>query len=127
MIELIIVISIIGVLAAIAVPKFLHVREMANTAKIQMDLSTINTAIAMYQTDRGMYPKNVETDLKDYIVDVEKLRPPTGTYLLKDGSTGEVTTQKYAISSDTKEATLDGHTLAAFGSGEQSASKKSGS
>lgn len=127
MIELIVVISIIGVLAAIAVPKFMHVREMANTAKIQMDLSTINAAIAMYQTERGKYPKNVESDLKDYIVDAEKLKPPTGTYLLKDGKTGEVTTQRYAISADTKEATLDGHTLAEFGSSEQGASKTSGS
>ncbi|BEU88476.1 hypothetical protein TAMA11512_19400 [Selenomonas sp. TAMA-11512] len=127
MIELIVVISIIGVLAAIAVPKFMHVREMANTSKIQMDLSTINSAIAMYQTEKGSYPKNIETDLKDYIVDADKLKPPAGTYLLKDGKRGEVTTQRYAITADTKEATLDNHTLAEFGSSEQRAGSASGS
>ncbi|WP_346354487.1 type II secretion system protein [Azotosporobacter soli] len=47
LVELMVVISIIGVLAAIAVPKFANATDSARGGKIQADLATIDSAIQM--------------------------------------------------------------------------------
>ena len=43
--EVILMVMVIGILASIAVPRFSNVTASANTAKIQADLATIDTAI----------------------------------------------------------------------------------
>ena len=57
--ELLVVVSIIGILAAIAVPKFTSSTEYARAAKIQADLRTIAGAVALYHADMGEYPENI--------------------------------------------------------------------
>ncbi len=52
MLEMLIVISIIGVLAAVAVPRFTNAITMANTARVQSDLQVLNSAIVMYQAEK---------------------------------------------------------------------------
>lgn len=47
LVELVIVIAVIGILAAIAVPKFSELTANANGAKVLADLRTIDSAIAM--------------------------------------------------------------------------------
>ncbi|MDU4959774.1 MAG: type II secretion system protein [Sporomusaceae bacterium] len=47
LVELVIVIAIIGILAAMAVPKFGELTANANGAKVLADLRTIDSAIAM--------------------------------------------------------------------------------
>ena len=48
LIELMIVIAIIGILAAIAIPRFSNATNSANVAKAQADLSTLDSAITVY-------------------------------------------------------------------------------
>ena len=51
LIELLIVVAIIGILAAIAVPNFMNARMRAKVSRVHADLRTIRTAIGMYITD----------------------------------------------------------------------------
>ena len=76
--EVILMVMIIGILATVAVPRFNSVTAKANTAKIQSDLSTLDTAISIYYMENGKYPESI-SDLKDYVKDVDDLKPPTGS------------------------------------------------
>ncbi|SFT52478.1 general secretion pathway protein G [Selenomonas sp. GACV-9] len=78
-----IAVMIIGVVATIAVPKFNSMIVMANTSKIQADLSTLDAAVAVYEAQEGNVPTEL-SQLKDYVNDVEKLKPPVGECFLKD-------------------------------------------
>ena len=55
LIELLIVVAIIGILAAIAVPNFLNAQIRAKIAKAESELKTFATACEMYRTDHGKY------------------------------------------------------------------------
>ncbi len=56
LIELLIVVAIIGVLAAIAVPNFLNAQVRAKIARVRSDLRSLALAIDSYHLDRGAYP-----------------------------------------------------------------------
>lgn len=84
LIEVLIVCTMIGVLAAIAVPKFGNSVAMANTAKMQADLETIDTAIVLYEMDNGEPPDEM-ADLDTYITDLDSLKPPAGKCKTKEG------------------------------------------
>ncbi len=53
LIELLIVVAIIGILAAIAVPNFLNAQLRAKIGRVKSDLRSIQTAIEMYSADHG--------------------------------------------------------------------------
>ena len=55
LIELLIVVAIIGILAAIAVPNFLNARMRATIAKMQTDLRALGDALHMYRIDNKCY------------------------------------------------------------------------
>ena len=63
LIELLVVISIIGVLSAVAIPKFMDSAATARTAKVQTDLSAIDSAISLYSiaNNGGIPLYNVNT------------------------------------------------------------------
>jgi general secretion pathway protein G len=56
LIELLIVVAIIGILAAIAVPNFLNAQIRAKVARAQADIRSIITAIESYQISNNSYP-----------------------------------------------------------------------
>ena len=114
MVELIVYIAVVGVILAVAVPKYNNAIAMANTARIQADLQTLDGAILMYYTETGTYPTGVG-DLAEYVKNVTELQPPKGRCLLKDGSTLEITAQSYTLDQNTNEAQCQGHSLAEFG------------
>lgn len=77
LVELMVVIAILGVLAAIAIPKFGDATATANTAKIQADLRTIDAAIVMHQAQLGKDPADVDALVTAGLL-VEKPKPPSG-------------------------------------------------
>lgn len=56
LIELLIVVAIIAILAAIAVPNFLHAQLRAKVARCQADFHQLQLAIESYRTDNITYP-----------------------------------------------------------------------
>ncbi len=68
LIELMIVIAIIGILAAIAIPQFTSYRERAYIASMKADCNAIRVAEEAYFADNAEYKttENPAIDLKDY-------------------------------------------------------------
>jgi type II secretion system protein G len=62
LIELMIVVAIIGILAAIAIPLYANIQTRARVAKAQADLRTLASSVSMYQAHTGSFP-NVITEL----------------------------------------------------------------
>ena len=81
LVELLVVVAIIGVLAAIAIPRFTDATAAANGAKIQADLRTIDSAIMMYFAATGGYPANIAALVPNYLAKAPE--PPTGTAIIK--------------------------------------------
>ena len=79
LVELLVVVAIIGVLAAVAIPKFTGATDEAKVAKIKADMRTIGSAIALYQAkNNGTNP----TDLAILVTDkylASEPKDPDGT------------------------------------------------
>ncbi|MBN1476859.1 prepilin-type N-terminal cleavage/methylation domain-containing protein [Candidatus Sumerlaeota bacterium] len=56
LIELLIVVAIIAILAAIAVPNFLEAQTRAKVSRVKADMRTITTAVEAYRVDYNGWP-----------------------------------------------------------------------
>ncbi len=56
LIELLIVVAIIGILAAIAIPNFLQAQVRSKVARVLSDLRTVSVAVESYRVDCNDYP-----------------------------------------------------------------------
>jgi len=56
LIELLIVVAIIAILAAIAVPNFLEAQTRAKVSRTKADMRTVATALESYRVDSNRYP-----------------------------------------------------------------------
>src|SRR4030095_5840950 len=61
LVELIIVIAIIGILAAIAIPSFKPAPDKAREAVLKTDLHTMREALDQYFADKAHYPDSLDT------------------------------------------------------------------
>lgn len=117
MLEVLITVTILGILATFAVPRFANATTLANTAKVASDLQTLDSAIAIYEMEKGTRPRNL-TDLADYITDVASLKPPKGECRLRNGETVNVTSDMaYTIElKDSSDKNVASYTRAYLGS-----------
>lgn len=65
LLELLVVMTIIGILAAIAVPSLRDSPQRAREATLRADLFTFRSVIDQYKGDKGNYPADLETLVKD--------------------------------------------------------------
>lgn len=71
LIELLIVVAIIGIVAGIAIPRFLGARTVARVTRAFADMRTIADALEMYFTDENQYPLTLaDADLATYITSI---------------------------------------------------------
>lgn len=102
LIELLIVVAIIGILAAIAVPNFLNAQTRAKVARVKGDLKAVGSALEMYRLDQNGYPQGPGADLLilitelttpvSYISNVNMLDPFGGADKFSYGSSFELQT-----------------------------------
>jgi type IV pilus assembly protein PilA len=105
LIELMIVVAIIGILAAIAIPLYANVQQRARVAKAQADARALASAISIYSAHMGSLPVLL-TDLTSAVVNsanqsagpfMARIPPPLGdwaayTYTSSAAGTFSVTT-----------------------------------
>ena len=64
LIELLIVVAIIAILSAIAVPNFMEAQVRAKASRARSDLRSLATAIESYRIDQNRYPTMIEAGFK---------------------------------------------------------------
>lgn len=67
LVELLIVVAVIGILAALLTANYIGVRQRARDAQRKADLKQIQSALELYRADQGSYPttlSNCGTSLK---------------------------------------------------------------
>ncbi|MBI2104562.1 MAG: type II secretion system major pseudopilin GspG [Candidatus Omnitrophica bacterium] len=60
LVELMLVVVIIGVLAAMVVPRLAGRTEQAKIARAKSDIASIGVALDLYELDAGQYPDSLE-------------------------------------------------------------------
>lgn len=64
MVELVVVIAILGILAGLAIPRFIGATETARGARVIADLRTVESALSMYYAKNGnFYDSATSTNL----------------------------------------------------------------
>lgn len=76
LIELLIVVAIIGILAAIAVPNFLEAQARAKVARARADMKTVASAMELYIVDHNEYPYCDPEKDHSYLSDITVLTTP---------------------------------------------------
>lgn len=61
LVELLIVIIVIAVLAAVAIPKFQNSSQRAQESAARADLKVLRQAIASFQMDTSLYPMSIDS------------------------------------------------------------------
>jgi len=85
LIELLIVVAIIAILAAIAVPNFLEAQTRAKVSRVKADMRSLATAVETYAVDNNKYPYYLHPLDEDFATDYGNRATPItdGRYELR--------------------------------------------
>ncbi len=83
LVEILIVVVILGILAAIVVPKFSGRTEQARVTAAQSQISTFGTALDAFEVDNGYFPKG-KNGLSDLVQQPRDAQNWKGPYLKSD-------------------------------------------
>ena len=119
LIELIVVIAILGILAGIAIPRFMDAQAAARGSKIVADLRTIDSAATIYYAKNGQYPDAISTAspaATDGFISSNLAAwpvPNAGTFIVPQLTGGaktfkDITATYYTLTADGR-AEYDGH------------------
>ena len=111
--EIILMVMVVGILATMAVPQFEKITAAANTSKVQSDLAAINTAVAVYQMEKGTTPSysDLTANNATYFENGAP-QPPTGKIYI-NGEITDIGSTGYNINGDGK-ATFNSQTADKF-------------
>src|ERR1017187_11002071 len=83
LVELLLFLVILGILAAIVLPRFPNRTKQAKVAATQTQIATFKTALDAYEVDNGYYPKG-KSGLMDLIQQPRDAQNWRGPYLQSD-------------------------------------------
>jgi prepilin-type N-terminal cleavage/methylation domain-containing protein len=87
LVELLVVISIMAILAAITLPNFMGARERARDAQRISDMNAVKNALRMYYNDHQSYPASIDVGMTGYMSSIMNLGY-TYTYVQTPGGDG---------------------------------------
>jgi prepilin-type N-terminal cleavage/methylation domain-containing protein len=97
LIELMIVIAIIAILAAILVPNFIRARAQGQVTACKSNLKNIGTAMEMYSTDAaGRYPTSLNNLTPNYLKSIPTC-PSAGSATYTGGFTSASNPDAYTV------------------------------
>ena len=117
LIELMLAITVIGLLAAVAAPKVSHVLAVSRSQKVAADLQMLDAAVVMYEVEHGSLPKGKDIgELKDYVEQIDSVRPPAGSAVIVNGTQTSLAAEEYELTKGvgTMRATWNGKYAEAF-------------
>ena len=95
LIELLIVVAIIAILAAIAVPNFMEAQVRSKVARAKTDMRTMTTALEQYHVDNNGYP-DIFTRLNTITTPIQYISTvPRDVFRLQQASGGGFQRQRY--------------------------------
>jgi general secretion pathway protein G len=105
LLELLVVMAIIGILAAIGIASYGTVQSKARDARRKSDLENVARALEMYRNDVGSYPAAISLDGSEFhnptqpsVIYMQKTpEDPRGTYLYEPQSVGSGTNNAYLL------------------------------
>jgi prepilin-type N-terminal cleavage/methylation domain-containing protein len=112
LVELVVVIAILGILAGIAIPRYIDMQEEARGAKVLADLRTIESAATLFATKNGYLPYRAVPTVSSFSGNISQFVPnylaawpaaPTGIMRIT-GNDGTV--YRYKIGTDTQKNAL---------------------
>ncbi|MFV0602614.1 type II secretion system protein [Phascolarctobacterium faecium] len=116
LVELVVVIAILGILAGLAIPRFMDATISARGAKVAADLRIIETALTLQYAEKGTEAKNIQELVNNnYLASVPT--PITAGSKFKIGDyifVAKTSSGGYEIKNDTNNhprATFDGNTV----------------
>ncbi len=77
LLELLVVMTIIGILAAIAIPALKNSPQKAREAALREDLFTLRSCLDQYHGDKGHYPTDLQTLVTDGYIRMVPMDPIT--------------------------------------------------
>jgi general secretion pathway protein G len=83
LVELLLVLVILGILAALVLPKFTGRTEQARTTAAQTQISTFGTALDAFEVDTGSYPRG-QDGLSQLVIQPADVTNWRGPYLKSD-------------------------------------------
>lgn len=121
LVELVVVIAILGILAGIAIPRFMSATETARGAKTVADLRTLESAAVMYYAKTGVVPTQNDLEKGNTTYNTQPLVaswpvPASGKAIIKNNTNKEITWEikstVYAINADGRPTVgADGKTI----------------
>jgi type IV pilus assembly protein PilA len=105
LIELMIVVAIIGILAAIAIPLYANVQARARIAKAQADARALASALSIYAAHMGVVPASGALSVLTSVA-VNSLSQSAGPFMATIPNPPAGWTSPYAYVSDTASGTF---------------------
>ncbi len=105
LIELMIVVAIIGILAAIAIPLYANIQARARIAKAQADMRTLASAVTIYSAHMGSVPTAL-ANLTAVATNVQALTAGPFMFVLPSSPAGWTPVGTYAYAQSTADGTF---------------------